>query len=439
MTMTREQVADALEKLADTAAESVEIDSWPELREAIDSANAAIAHLRQPEGDGSAGVVLVSNIDVRRDDSGELDEIVGYGEFHVEQMSASHWWLRFEANAEAVIVNLSSKGKIKAIAEDDGAMDEWKNWPCELVEVPPSDLPAGISRKAIYQAWEEVMATHPAFPIKDFARKIESLSLVRAKKAEAAPTAPTAQPADSAAAIAKFAANLAASQEPLGVDLSGGEMFDLYASDSAAAPGASHINDAVKKVDELEQHAKRVLEDLTAVSISAAICGEKAPAESFDWNHRKVVEARQFIQYSLLPFLAAHPPAQAAQVAQDDVPMPDIQSVMWEVFEYARITEGISTAEGDARVSQRKAGSTQDKIVRKAILAYGDARAAQAVKASEKDAQRYRWLREQHRSQLREGTIGYPVCIYVKHSTPLLGYTMLDTIVDAALAKEKGQ
>jgi hypothetical protein len=156
----------------------------------------------------------------------------------------------------------------------------------------------------------------------------------------------------------------------------------------AAAPAAS--DDEPATVEELERHAKQVLEDLTAVSISAAICGEKAPAGDFDWNHRKVVEARQFIKYWLLPFLAAQPPAQDGadhseqaldMVAQDgDVPMPELPSpdVAWvdgkdeygyDTYDHAYSAEQMqefASAYGNARVAAALASagkpSGQDAI-----------------------------------------------------------------------------
>ncbi len=58
--------------------------------------------------------------EVRYDTKGALDEVVGEGKFHLEQMSATHWWMCFESANRGVHVNLNSRGVIKAnVIEED--------------------------------------------------------------------------------------------------------------------------------------------------------------------------------------------------------------------------------------------------------------------------------------------------------------------------------
>ncbi len=58
---------------------------------------------------------------IRRDADGALDEIVGAGAYHLEQMSASHWWVAFYTGVgdARVTVHLQSKAKIKAHAQEE--------------------------------------------------------------------------------------------------------------------------------------------------------------------------------------------------------------------------------------------------------------------------------------------------------------------------------
>lgn len=54
-------------------------------------------------------------LDIRLNDSGALDQIVGAGTFHLEQMDANHWWMLLtDANENAVHVHLTARGAIKA-------------------------------------------------------------------------------------------------------------------------------------------------------------------------------------------------------------------------------------------------------------------------------------------------------------------------------------
>jgi hypothetical protein len=47
---------------------------------------------------------------VRFNDDGSLDEVVGFGEFHLEQMSGTNWWMQLGPH----MVNLTARGKIGA-------------------------------------------------------------------------------------------------------------------------------------------------------------------------------------------------------------------------------------------------------------------------------------------------------------------------------------
>ncbi len=57
--------------------------------------------------------------EVRCNDDGSLDELVGVGHFHLEQMSATHWWMLLETEVGCVHVNLQSKATIKAYFEKE--------------------------------------------------------------------------------------------------------------------------------------------------------------------------------------------------------------------------------------------------------------------------------------------------------------------------------
>lgn len=71
------------------------------------------------------------------------------------------------------------------------------------------------------------------------------------------------------------------------------------------------MTEELKPLPEIIDRANDVLADLKKVSISAAIVGEKCPDQDYLVNHEKVVRARQFIEYSLLPYLAAPQPQTA--------------------------------------------------------------------------------------------------------------------------------
>lgn len=48
---------------------------------------------------------------VRFNEDGSLDEVIGTGIFHLEQMDNNHWWMQLGPH----MVNLSARGKVKAI------------------------------------------------------------------------------------------------------------------------------------------------------------------------------------------------------------------------------------------------------------------------------------------------------------------------------------
>lgn len=61
---------------------------------------------------------MTAPLEIRCNSDGTLDEIVGSGSFHLEQMSDGHWWLEFEdEQGSGVHVHLQSKGKISAHVE----------------------------------------------------------------------------------------------------------------------------------------------------------------------------------------------------------------------------------------------------------------------------------------------------------------------------------
>lgn len=54
--------------------------------------------------------VLAARCEARFNDDGALDEVVGFGTFHLEQMDNGHWWMQLGPH----MVNLHAKGKVKA-------------------------------------------------------------------------------------------------------------------------------------------------------------------------------------------------------------------------------------------------------------------------------------------------------------------------------------
>ena len=92
----------ALADIGDADREPGDDVAWCERRaaQALPKVRAALA--AQPgAGDGPI---------VRFNDDGTLDEVVGIGQFHLEQMGATHWWMQLGPH----MVNLHSKATIKA-------------------------------------------------------------------------------------------------------------------------------------------------------------------------------------------------------------------------------------------------------------------------------------------------------------------------------------
>jgi len=57
-----------------------------------------------------------------RNKGGSLDEVFAEGcTFHLEQMSATHWWMAVECGGKRVHINLHSRATIKASAETEDA------------------------------------------------------------------------------------------------------------------------------------------------------------------------------------------------------------------------------------------------------------------------------------------------------------------------------
>ncbi len=60
------------------------------------------------------------DLEVRLNDDQSLDEIVGAGVFHLEQMDDNHWWLRLaDGSGKVVTVHLFARGAIKARHEQE--------------------------------------------------------------------------------------------------------------------------------------------------------------------------------------------------------------------------------------------------------------------------------------------------------------------------------
>lgn len=57
-------------------------------------------------------------IEIRLNPDGSMDEVCAPG-FHLEQMSATHWWMCIESDRGSVHVNLHSKATIKANVDDE--------------------------------------------------------------------------------------------------------------------------------------------------------------------------------------------------------------------------------------------------------------------------------------------------------------------------------
>ena len=58
------------------------------------------------------------NPEIRLNDDGTLDEIVGNGFFRLEQMDNGRWWLGLYGDNSSVCVVLTARGRIKAEVVD---------------------------------------------------------------------------------------------------------------------------------------------------------------------------------------------------------------------------------------------------------------------------------------------------------------------------------
>ncbi len=104
MTMTDEQVLAVLENVASFIRCQV-ADKLDAAK--LDEARAHIAARLSEQGAGGGGV------EVRNNPDGSLDEIVGQGLFHLEQMDTNRWWMSLGPHG----VWLGAKGKITARVE----------------------------------------------------------------------------------------------------------------------------------------------------------------------------------------------------------------------------------------------------------------------------------------------------------------------------------
>lgn len=76
--------------------------------------------------------------EIRLNRDGTLDEVVGFGFVHLEQMSAGHWWLGIDtADGRLIHVNFhTNNGKtIFAFVEDQGESDLWRK---RMTPAPPT-------------------------------------------------------------------------------------------------------------------------------------------------------------------------------------------------------------------------------------------------------------------------------------------------------------
>lgn len=81
--------------------------------------------------------------EVRLNTDGSLDEVVGTGAFHLEQMGDNLWWMRLDAPGRSIVVWMRAKGKIKARAEDEPPL-----YP-DRTRRPSTDLAAQLGSKVV--------------------------------------------------------------------------------------------------------------------------------------------------------------------------------------------------------------------------------------------------------------------------------------------------
>lgn len=77
-------------------------------KSAADAENLVIKQLNQ--------IFDVKTPEVRNNSCGTLDEVVGTGFFHLEQMDDTCWWMSLSSRGQSVVVYLQSKEKITATA-----------------------------------------------------------------------------------------------------------------------------------------------------------------------------------------------------------------------------------------------------------------------------------------------------------------------------------
>ena len=77
--------------------------------------------MNQTESNGKAPGA--ADVEIRLNDDGTLDEVVGGLGVHLEQMSPTHWWLAiYDGSRDGrVTVNFHARGKITANVEREGA------------------------------------------------------------------------------------------------------------------------------------------------------------------------------------------------------------------------------------------------------------------------------------------------------------------------------
>lgn len=68
----------------------------------------------RPEG---GRIIIRTNADATLDEAFVFD---GKAHFHLEQMSATHWWMALELDKQRIDINLHSKATIKANVSDEG-------------------------------------------------------------------------------------------------------------------------------------------------------------------------------------------------------------------------------------------------------------------------------------------------------------------------------
>ena len=102
-------------------------------------------------------------LDVRLNEDGTLDEVVGTGRLHLEQMDGNHWWMLFEdSSGAAVHVNLTARGKITAHFEreqHDPAPPGQEAMPSVIgAQEAPAAEPAAPSSQ--WPRWAGVLVNH---------------------------------------------------------------------------------------------------------------------------------------------------------------------------------------------------------------------------------------------------------------------------------------